>query len=1511
MQRIRAQGYKPATAGAHNRGDGVDLLHPKLSATQQAARLKELSKKYGWNATILDEGHHRHLAIPGWGAAPGTPGTPNSGLPQSSKGFDLVQRGSLSGGNFVAPTNAPSASPRPRSAPAVAGQPTGRVSDGDTFGLSSGNAARLFGVDAFEARQTGRSPSGAVVPLGINARNALAPFATPEGNVTSTNGLSYGRPVVTLNNGRDAGQSVLRQGWGLAAPNYLRGSPQFGPYMEAERLARANLLGAHGNTYQTPQSFRAGNPDPWEKPQAVAAGEKGVAVFAGEATPFMGLRPEIEAGYVALAQDPKTTAADLVTFARRNGFEIREEDAQGFIKRRNAGEIEVEPEIVYAKLPPPVTDLGHGAPGAFGRGVADPINFVDEIGAVAQTVGLPSLNGERENIWNSERRFGDILWNNIDQNRSILAYDDMAHPVARFGGQVASAVALPYGAGARTPMQLARLGAIEGGLAGAGAGEGGPIARTPSAILGTALGAGGGYALGHLAGALTPMVQRSVDAVRAGTGPPRAIEGFAPVVPAAETPTAAPRGSVAAMRMEDDGAELVGPVVPVERERDYLDLPPLPNGFALEEPFGAARRMDERLSAEEMARLAEDLDPRSVLPRPGNQVESLDEAMRANPGSVRELEAPNPRQELRVRQVPSGRDLFKGTRIRGPFDVTKQVRRWGGVKDQGGELTHLGITNAPRRGLEFGGNEQFLGKLVNNEDGLTLDEVGERLYDEGWLNERPTVAEVVDILHREHLGESLYHADDLNEVARFRDASAEADRIAKAADEGSPLAEEVGETITLDDLVENTPPAEAYEEMPRLTGKIGNINLAHLERPQDVAQLIQQVQSRVGGFSAASRGRVTNEETQRLANEIGVRPEDLLKRRQGHALNAEQLYATRVLVQKSREVVAGLARKAVGGSDEDVAQFRNAWLRHVALEEQVTGATSEAGRALQQFKMLARAGDARGHAVRAYLKGAGGRETIEQAAERIVDLMEDPAKASHFMREAVKPRWRDKINELWINSLLSGPKTHVVNFVGNAMTALMSLPEQGLTAGIGKVLRSSDRAYVGEVGARAVGMAESALDALRAAKRGFITGEPADAVSKVEAVNYHAIAGKLGQVIRTPTRALTAADEFWKTINSSAELRALAYRKAAQEGGDAEAVQARYEALLRAPSEEMTKQAQDAARYYTFQKELGRGGRNIQGFANETSGVKLILPFVRTPINLLKFAGERSIFAVAMPEVRQALRQGGRARDEALARITLGSGLSTAAVMAALDGRITGGGPTDPRERAALLKSGWQPYSVRIGDEWVSFQRFDPFSLLIGAAADFAELGAFAAPKERDDFAMTLGSAIAKNITSKTWLSGLSDFFEALSDPERFGKAWAQRLAGSAAVPSIAASGCPGNGSPHAGCSDHLRRGQGAHPLSPEACRCGGTFGVSRSSAATRWGRTSSRRSIQSNSVPIPCETRDWPPAVPLSMPQRFARIDGQRVDLTPEQYDELVQLSGRPAKAYLDQQVRSPECAQ
>lgn len=47
---------------------------------------------------------------------------------------------------------------------------------------------------------------------------------------------------------------------------------------------------------------------------------------------------------------------------------------------------------------------------------------------------------------------------------------------------------------------------------------------------------------------------------------------------------------------------------------------------------------------------------------------------------------------------------------------------------------------------------------------------------------------------------------------------------------------------------------------------------------------------------------------------------------------------------------------------------------------------------------------------------------------------------------------------------------------------------------------------------------------------------------------------------------------------------------------------------------------------------------------------------------------------------------------------------------------------------------------------------------------------------------------------------------------------------------------------------------------------------------------------------------------VPPSLPRRYRKVDGQRVDLTPERYHELAQLSGQPAKSYLDGVLKTRE---
>jgi hypothetical protein len=174
-----------------------------------------------------------------------------------------------------------------------------------------------------------------------------------------------------------------------------------------------------------------------------------------------------------------------------------------------------------------------------------------------------------------------------------------------------------------------------------------------------------------------------------------------------------------------------------------------------------------------------------------------------------------------------------------------------------------------------------------------------------------------------------------------------------------------------------------------------------------------------------------------------------------------------------------LAGKAEGGSDGDLAIFRQAWLRHVAIQEQVSGATAEAGRALSQFRMTGNARDAAGRILKTLVESGGGKDRLEEVAKAIVDLQRDPSKLNSFARAAIKPRLRDKLVELWYNSLLSGPQTHAVNLLSITVTALGQLPEHAIAAGLGALRPgAADKVITTELGSRAIGLVQGVREGL-------------------------------------------------------------------------------------------------------------------------------------------------------------------------------------------------------------------------------------------------------------------------------------------------------------------------------------------------------------------------------------------------------------------------------------------------
>lgn len=715
------------------------------------------------------------------------------------------------------------------------------------------------------------------------------------------------------------------------------------------------------------------------------------------------------------------------------------------------------------------------------------------------------------------------------------------------------------------------------------------------------------------------------------------------------------------------------------------------------------------------------------------------------------------------------------------------------------------------------------------------------------------------------------------------------------------------------DELSSTPQISATEDWPTAAvSRAGNINLDKLESPQDIRRALKTTHDRVG-FDTATRRRVTHAETERLAGELGMTADSLLARRKGQALNAEEALAARqILARSGNELVNAAKRmKALDDpGDEALADFRRMWMRHVAIQEQVAGMTAEAGRTLQQFRMAANARDVRGGVLAALVRGGGGKDNLQDVAERLIEAAEvSPGVFNTVAKKATKPRWQRAVSEYYINALLSGPQTHVVNMVSNALTAVAQIPEHAAASMIGSARQAFtrnavDRVVASEVGARAFGLIQGAKEGAKMFARALRTGEASDFTSKVEGEEFKAIPGPLGEIVRIPTRFLTAEDELFKGIARRMAINGLAVRKARREGLKGDDLKKRIADLSANPPDDIFARALEYGRYLTFQQSLGPIGTKVSAVTNESLIAKVFLPFVRTPANLLKFAVERSPAAPLLKEWRKDFAAGGARRDLAIAKASLGSGLGMAMYEAALKGQITGSPPSDQQKARLLYADGWQPYSIKIGDQWFSYMRLDPFSTTIGVAADLATLPEGMTEKQRENETALFVASILGNLASKTWMSGISDLVSALDEPDRYADNMLQRLVGSFLVPTgvvqvtrvtdptrrEAGNMSEALQSRVPGLSENLmpRRDIWGRPVVSQG-------GLGPDFISPVWVSEQLQDPVNSELLQL-----DYAPGYP---PKTY-HLDGERREWTSEQYDRLQEIAGQAAHSQLTELV-------
>jgi hypothetical protein len=295
--------------------------------------------------------------------------------------------------------------------------------------------------------------------------------------------------------------------------------------------------------------------------------------------------------------------------------------------------------------------------------------------------------------------------------------------------------------------------------------------------------------------------------------------------------------------------------------------------------------------------------------------------------------------------------------------------------------------------------------------------------------------------------------------------------------------------------------------------------------------------------------------------------------------------------------------------------------------------------------------------------------------------------------------------------------------------------------------------------------------------------------------NYRTIVG-------LPTRSLGAVDEFVKTLRYRAVVQARAAVGATEAGIPekdlAKYIQGKLTEAFTPDGRGLDSQAITEAQISTFQQELlsGTAGAAVRNFRHNYPVTALVLPFVKTPVNVLRYAWKMTPgLNMLQTEYRQMLKGalGPEAQAQAVGQMALGSTFMAMAAGLAASGRITGGGPADPQLRKQLTGSGWQPYSFVIenGDgskTYVPIGRFDPVGMPFGMVADIVDMQiTHPNSREAEKGMMAVGVALAKAFSEKTFLLNVNGLLRAITEPENNLGKWAGNLAGNVLVPGSSA----------------------------------------------------------------------------------------------------------------------------
>lgn len=603
-----------------------------------------------------------------------------------------------------------------------------------------------------------------------------------------------------------------------------------------------------------------------------------------------------------------------------------------------------------------------------------------------------------------------------------------------------------------------------------------------------------------------------------------------------------------------------------------------------------------------------------------------------------------------------------------------------------------------------------------------------------------------------------------------------------------------------------------------------DFNLNYIQGPEDIDKMIDAT-SKVfaDSIDSAKRGVLGDEAVKDMAARLNIAPE-LLQAKTGATFNAEQLLAARHLLVRSADNLSQLSSKIknmpVGTEDDKLLlDFRNSLATHAAIQMRLKAAQTETARALRSFRLPVdgSTGLSDPAQINNLLTEMGGRANMKNLATAYENLTMDQQARFTELAGTTSKQLGSIWKELYYSALLTNPATLQRALFGNLFMTMARPFDTAFAATVGRGIdkavtplvgsRSQDEVMFSEGIIEAVNYFTSLPQALKAAGQAFTTDMPVYKAGRdLDKTPDPAISAKLfadpesniaqgvdflGKAVRLWSRGMLSIDEFSKAQVAVMETKRLAAREALismDNGVDVDTALNGMAMQIANPDVRTIERIDTAVKEATLQSDLGTFGQALNNIRNDLGPVGTVLaPFIKTVINAQKQMLARTpVGQLALKEIREDYKAGGARRQMAMGKASMGMSFMGLGYMMAMEGTITGAGPTDPKRRQFLTETtGWQPFSFRTGTDesgkgiYRSYAGLEPIGGMLGMASTLAEVGAVYGKDGDDEWHdLLLYSALLpfKYIGELPFMSQMTKFTDLIEQVKRDPKAKPQML---------------------------------------------------------------------------------------------------------------------------------------